>query len=158
MNRRVLVAGIGNVFKGDDGFGVEVVQCLRRRDVPDGVVIVDFGVRGLHLAYELLEAPELLVVTDVVSRGGTPGTLYVIEPECAPGSPASADAHGMDLMSVFATLRALGGTVPRVLIVGCEPAELGDRMALSDVVAQSVDAAADLVVEILERETKETVR
>lgn len=156
MTQRVLVAGVGNIFKGDDAFGVEVARRLRSRAVPDGVTVADFGVRGLHLAYELLDPPRLLLVADAVQRGGTPGTLYVIEPDCDACPPATADAHGMDLSSVFATVRTMGGALPRVLLVGCEPEDVGDRMALSPAVARAVEPAADLVRVILEREAKET--
>jgi len=144
VSARVLVAGIGNVFLGDDGFGVEVARELMREPLPAGVVVRDVGVRGLHLAYELLEAPELLVVVDLAPRGGQPGTLYVIDPELeAPRD--TPGAHGMDLAGVLATLEALGGVAPRVRVVGCEPAEIGEAMELSAPVRAAVPEAAALV-------------
>jgi hydrogenase maturation protease len=151
----VLVAGAGNVFRGDDGFGVEVAARLARGPLPAGVMVRDYGIRGLHLAYALLEPVTLLIVADAVSRGERPGTLYVIEPDPDEDLPELADPHGMSLPSVFASVRALGGELPRVLIVGCEPAELGETMGLSAAVEQAVDPALALIREILARELPE---
>lgn len=154
MSARILVAGIGNVFFGDDGFGVEVVRRLRDHALPEGVVAADFGIRGIHLAYELLDPPELLVVADTASRGDAPGTLYVIEPERDGWTEAPrADAHGMDLRNVLSSVQALGGAAPRVLVVGCEPADMQERMGLSPVVAAAVDGAVSLILDILKRES-----
>jgi len=145
---RVLVAGIGNVFLGDDGFGVEVARRLAGGPLPDGVEVLDVGIRGLHLAYRLLDGYELLIAVDAVARGGAPGTVYVLEP--APGEPAPArpDAHAIDLPSVLTTARALGAPEARVLVVGCEPAECVERMGLSDVVERAVEPAAQRVREL----------
>lgn len=148
MSARVLVAGVGNVFLSDDGFGVEVARRLAERALPEGVVVRDVGVRGLHLAYDLLDAPELLIVVDLAPRGGAPGTLYVLEPELAAEGPRPSLAHGTDLAGTFATLEALGGSVPRVLIVGCEPADLREAMGLSAPVHAAVDAAIALVLRL----------
>ncbi len=121
MNARILVAGVGNIFLGDDGFGVEVARRLSRVSLPDGVTVADFGIRGVHLAYQLLDDFELVVLVDAVSRGGVPGTLYVIEPEVDGRSGESiADAHDMVLEQVFAQVQTLGGKLGRVLLVGCE--------------------------------------
>ena len=147
---RILVAGVGNLFLGDDGFGPAVARRLLGRALPEGVEVVDSGIAGLHLAYRLLDAPDLLLVVDLVSRGGAPGTLYVLEPET--DGVGLGDAHGMDLPSVFASLRALGGTPPRTRIVGCEPARVDEGMELSAAVERAVDPAAELVYELLERE------
>ena len=153
MSARVLIAGVGNVFLGDDGFGVEVAARLARERWPEGVEVRDVGVRGLHLAYELLDPPALLLIVDFASRGGAPGTLYVIEPtldELGPG--LAAGAHGMDLGTVFGALTNLGGVPPRTRIVGCEPAVLDEGMALSAPVAAAVDEAARLVRRLVQHE------
>jgi hydrogenase maturation protease len=159
MTARVLVAGIGNVFLGDDGFGVEVARQLIRAPASPGVAVVDVGIRALHLAYELLDPPELLLIVDAVSRGEPPGTLYLIDididgdadaeahGEVAPA--ALADAHGITVSSVLATLRALGGTPPRTRLVGCEPAFIGAAMELSPIVAASVPRAVTMVREAM---------
>ncbi len=117
---RVLVAGIGNVFLADDGFGVEVAALLAREELPAGVEVRDFGIRGLALAYELQEGWDAVVLVDAVPRGGQPGTLYVIEPEIEDGQMAM-DAHGMDPVKVLGLARSLGSLPPRILVVGCEP-------------------------------------
>lgn len=152
MSRRVLIAGVGNLFFADDGFGVEVARRLAAIALPPGVTVMDVGIRGLHLAYELLSPPDVLLVVDVMPRGGAPGDLYVLEPELEGGLPSSAEGHGMDLPSVFATVRALGGTLPRVLIVGCEPGELGEGIGLSARVEQAIEPCLRLVHELVARE------
>jgi hydrogenase maturation protease len=146
----VLVAGAGNIFRGDDGFGVAVAGRLAREPLPAGVTVRDFGIRGLHLAYELLDPPGLLIVVDAVSRGEPPGTLFVIEPEVEPAT--TADPHGMDLRAVFASVGAMGGALPRVLIVGCEPADLSETMGLSPAVERAVEPAVELLRTMVERE------
>jgi hydrogenase maturation protease len=113
------VAGIGNLFLGDDGFGVALAARLAREDLPAGVEVVDYGIRGMDLAYAL-PGYDAVVLLDATPRGGTPGTLYVIEPELELDEVA-IDAHGMDPVKVLALARALGGTPPRTLVVGCEP-------------------------------------
>lgn len=147
--RRVLVAGIGNVFLGDDGFGVEVVRRLMAEPPADGVELVDVGIRGLDLAYRLLEPYDLVVAVDLVTRGGAPGTLYVVEPDVAV-APAQADAHSVSLPSVFAMVRALGGELGRVLVVGCEPACLDEGMGLSPPVAAALEPAMRRVRQLAE--------
>jgi hydrogenase maturation protease len=118
---RVLVAGIGNVFLADDGFGVEVATLLTREELPAGVEVRDFGIRGLALAYELQEGWDAVVLVDAVPRGGEPGTLYVIEPDIEDGQMTAMDAHGMDPVKVLGLARSLGSLPPRILVVGCEP-------------------------------------
>ena len=146
---KVLVAGVGNVFLGDDGFGVEVLRRLSEEPLPEGVELFDAGIRGLHLAHRLLEGYDLFVAIDLIARGGVPGTLYVVEPDLEV-PPAQPDAHAIDLPSVFCTVRALGGKLGRVLVVGCEPAELVERMGLSAAVAAAVDPAACRVRQLAE--------
>jgi hydrogenase maturation protease len=149
---RMLVAGLGNVFLGDDGFGVEVVRRLAREPLPDGVEVVDVGIRGLHLAYTLLDGYDTTILVDASPRGGTPGELYVIEvdhahlPRAATSDElveqgAVLDAHGMTPDAVLATLVTLGGTPGRVLVLGCEPAAVYEEMGLSAPVAAAVDRA-----------------
>lgn len=140
---RYLVAGVGNIFFGDDGFGSAVASMLSGTPIPDAKV-KDFGVSGIHLAYELLEGYERALVIDLVPRGGTPGTLYVIEPggDLPAGTP---DPHGMDLTHVFAFASAIGGEIPPVTIVGCEPAALDEGIGLSPPVEHAVEGAAALV-------------
>lgn len=150
VERRVVVAGIGNVFLGDDGFGVEVARRLRAAELPDFVEVLDVGIRGLHLAYRLADGYDLLIAVDAVSRGGAPGTVYVLDPE-AEASVGWADAHAMDLASVFSTVQALGGTLGRVLVVGCEPAEICERMGLSAAVEGAVEPTIRKIREIAER-------
>lgn len=166
MTGRTLVAGVGNVFLGDDGFGVEVVRALSATSLPDDVEVADYGIRGVHLAYALVDGFDELVLVDACARGGEPGTLYVLEPgppatgdappapaEPAPGVPM-LDGHGMEPDAVLALLGSLapqlGGTgVRRVRVVGCEPQDTDERMGLSAPVAAAVPGAVRLVHEIL---------
>jgi hydrogenase maturation protease len=152
---KILVAGVGNIFQGDDAFGVEVARRLFHRRLPDGVRVVDYGIRGLDLAYALLDAQDdLTILVDAAPRGGRPGDLYVIEPDLtreAEASPAVVDAHGMNPMNVLRMVRSMGGRLNRVLVVGCEPLTLGPEegtMGLSAPVEAAV-AEAVTVIEIL---------
>jgi hydrogenase maturation protease len=150
---RVLVAGIGNIFLGDDGFGVEVVRRLAERPLPDGVQVADYGVSGLRLAYDLLGGYHTTILVDAAPRGGEPGTVYVIEldkPATGPGPERPVDAHGMRLDAVLDLLAVLGGDAGRVLVVGCEPADLAQGIGLSAPVAAAVDRAVELVRELIE--------
>jgi hydrogenase maturation protease len=153
--RSVLVAGIGNVFLADDGFGVEVARRLAQRELPAGVKVADFGIRGMDLAYELQEDYDAAVLVDAVSRGQAPGTLYVIEPD-VDGFEPSLDAHAMDPVGVLGLARTLGGLPPRVLVVGCEPAtraSLEDAelvMGLSPPVTAALERAVELVESVLD--------
>jgi hydrogenase maturation protease len=144
---RLLVAGIGNIFFGDDGFGPEVARALAPDEFP-GVKIEDFGIRGLHLAYELLSGYDRAFLIDAVPRGGRPGTLYLIEPESA-RSATMPDAHRMDLENVFAFLDLLGGTPPPITLIGCEPSQIDEEIGLSQPVRDMVVPAADLVRKLL---------
>jgi len=145
---RVLVAGIGNIFLGDDGFGVEVANRMAREPLGDGVEVVDFGIRGIHLAYELSGGRyDAAILVDAVSRGEPPGTLYAIEPELSLDAvPEQAtDAHRATPDVVLAMLRRIGGPVGRLVIVGCEPATTEESMGLSAPVAASIDAAIQMI-------------
>jgi hydrogenase maturation protease len=154
---RILVAGIGNIFLSDDAFGVEVAHRLSGRAFPDGVRIEDYGIRGLHLAYDLLEGYDALVLIDAVPMGEPPGTLAVIEPEPATpsrpfgedGVPPAVDAHTMSPHIVLATLAHLGGSVDRIVIVGCQPGDLEEGIGLSPAVQGAVTAAVDLCSEVI---------
>jgi hydrogenase maturation protease len=136
---RILVAGIGNLFLGDDAFGVEVLSRLARRPLPDGVRAVDFGIRGVDLTYALLESWDAAIFVDATPRGGEPGTLYLLEP-CG-GGPPSIEAHSMDPVRVISLAREMG-QVPRVLrVLGCEPASTEEGIGLSPQVEASVEPA-----------------
>jgi hydrogenase maturation protease len=150
----VLVAGVGNVFRGDDAFGVEVVRRLALTPIPPGVAVIDFGIRSLHLAFELLSPPELLVVVDAMSRGAAPGTIFLVDPEIDPPSedPPHPDGHDLALPAVFEALAVMGGKLPRTRIVGCEPAVLAERMELSPAVAAAVGPAVEMIRRLIERE------
>jgi len=156
---RVLVAGIGNVFLGDDGFGVALADRLARRALPAGVEVVDFGIRGMDLAYALPDY-DAAVLLDATPRGQAPGTLYVIEPDLEDRDVAP-EAHGMDPVKVLALARALGGVPPRTLVLGCEPLTRMDETseeivaALTEPVRAALDGAERLVDELLEDLMKE---
>jgi len=152
MKKRTLVAGIGNVFLGDDGFGVEVATRLLRHTLPDGVRVVDAGIRGRDLAYELFEGGyDTAILVDAAARGGAPGTVYVIEPEPprTGNAPAPVDAHAINPEATLAIVQALGGVSTRILIVGCEPANVDEGIGLSVPVAAAVDQAVGVVRELL---------
>lgn len=140
----VLVAGVGNIFFGDDGFGPAVARALASEPLA-GAKVEDYGIRGLHLAYELLAGHERAILIDAVARGGAPGTLYVIEPDLQAAPAGAPDAHRMDLRAVFAFMRALEGEAPPVLLVGCEPAATAEGIGLSPEVARAVEPAVELV-------------
>lgn len=144
MKPRILVAGVGNIFFSDDGFGPEVLRRLLAEKPIEHAHVEDYGIRGLHLAYELLNGYEAAVLVDAVPRNDAPGTLYVIEPS-APTEVGAPDAHRMDLSNVFAFLRMLGGQAPPITIVGCEPATVEEGIGLSPAVANAVESALPLV-------------
>jgi len=151
-SRRVLVAGIGNIFLGDDGFGVEVVRRLAGSAVPQGVEVKDFGIRGMDLAYALQDDYDLVVFVDATPRGGEPGTVYLIEPEIEDEGEVTLDTHGMDPVKVLRLARAMGARMPRTLVVGCETQNIPGThsyddmlMELSEPVQAAVEEAANLV-------------
>jgi hydrogenase maturation protease len=148
---RILVAGIGNVFLGDDGFGVALAGRLADRTLPPGVEVADFGIRGMDLAYALGEGYDAVVLLDAAPRDQPPGTLYVIEAEVDDGQVA-LDTHGMDPVRVLATARALGGAPPPTLVVGCEPLTrmTGDEEDVVAELSEPVQAALDEGVRLVE--------
>jgi hydrogenase maturation protease len=149
--RRILVAGIGNVFLGDDGFGVALADRLARRELPAGVEVVDYGIRGMDLAYALHDGWDAVVLLDAMPRGLQPGTLSVLEPDLD-GLEPSVDAHGMDPVKVLGLATALGGRLPRVLVVGCEPLDVmrGDEEDVVATISEPVRAALDEGVALVE--------
>jgi hydrogenase maturation protease len=156
MTGRTLVAGVGNVFQRDDAFGVEVVRLLADRPASPGVQIRDFGIRGVHLAYDLLDGCDLFVLIDAAARGAEPGTVTVleVEPPAAPagGDPFAApliDAHSLAPDAIFALLASLGGRPRRSLVVACEPADTGAGMGLSEPVQAALPHAVRAVEDIL---------
>ena len=162
MAARILVAGIGNIFLGDDGFGSEVVRNAMIPPDDPSVRVIDYGIRGMHLAYDLLEEWDTLVLVDAVPSRGNPGTLHVFqadyeedlaadfEADRAPGSgTAGLDAHSMDPAAVFASLRALGGTPPYTVVVGCEAGSVEEGIGLTKPVAKAVPRAVRAVEEII---------
>ncbi|MCL2730352.1 MAG: hydrogenase maturation protease [Actinomycetia bacterium] len=150
---------MGNIFAGDDGFGVEAVQRLARRPLPPGVETADIGVRGVHLAYQLLDGYDTVVLLDATARGGVPGTVYRIDGAAAdrPEGDVLIDGHRMTPDAVLALLDTLsagtGGTRPgRVTVIGCEPAVLAEGMGLSPAVAGAVEPAVEAVLGLLREE------
>jgi hydrogenase maturation protease len=158
MTARILVAGIGNIFLGDDGFGSEVV---RNAEIPQddaSVRVIDYGIRGMHLAYDLLEEWDTLVLVDAVPSRGNPGTLHVFQADHEqdpaadrePGSgTAGLDVHSMDPAAVFASLRALGGNPPYTVVIGCEAGSVEEGIGLTEPVAKAVPRAARAIEEIV---------
>jgi hydrogenase maturation protease len=158
----VLVAGIGNIFLGDDAFGVEVVKRFAGRELPKAVRVVDFGIRGFDLAYALIGGADVTVLVDACPRGGTPGDLYVVEPDLeslgGDGATAAAvDAHGMNPMNVIRAAKAMGGPLKKILLLGCEPQTLGPdegKIGLSEPVGLAVERAIPLIESIVKRALK----
>lgn len=148
ITQRILVAGIGNIFLGDDGFGPEVLRRIRL--AYPGVRPVDYGIGGMHLAYDLLDEWDALVLVDALPCRGAPGTVHVFEAdhETLCGT-VGLDAHAMDPATVFASLNALGGNAPYTVVVGCEVATVEEQMGLSDVVSAAVPGAVDAVEQLV---------
>ena len=150
----ILVAGIGNIFQGDDAFGSEVARRLLREELPGDVRVVDFGIRALDLTYALLDGHQAAILVDITARGGAPGSLYVVEPELPPPAPGGlgVEAHGLDPLRVLAVARALGPLPGRLRLVGCEPsAGVGEEMemGLSAPVEAALGPAVELVHEVI---------
>lgn len=159
----ILVAGIGNIFLGDDGFGVEVARQLAAREHADTVRVADYGIRGFDLAFALLDEPAATILVDAMPRGERPGTVYVLEPDLDGDATASApdhaegsfQGHAMTPDSVFALVRALGGRPSNVTVIGCEPLTFGPEnegcMGLSEPVANAVTEAVAIVEHLLSK-------
>ena len=154
----ILVAGIGNIFKGDDGFGVAVLQRMTGRSLPADVTVKDFGIRGLDLTYALLDGYAAAILVDTAQRGEPPGTVYIIEPEAsAIADPQPEDLllspHELDPARVLRLALALGSKCRRIVLVACEPASFGDEelgaMELTAPVAAAVAPTADLVEQMM---------
>jgi hydrogenase maturation protease len=154
---RVLVAGIGNIFFADDGFGVEVAHRLLGTDLPPGVRVVDYGIRGMHLAYDMLDGYHTVILVDAVGRGDPPGTVTVLDLTDAGGTPGNAggtagkkqlDPHGMTPDAVLDLVATLGGTAGRVLLVGCEPESTEERIGLGPAVSDAVGAGTRAVLDL----------
>jgi hydrogenase maturation protease len=164
---QLLIAGVGNIFLGDDGFGVDVAKRLVSVDLPEWVHVADYGIRGMHLAYDLADRYDSAILVDAMPRGGEPGTVYVVEPDPAdipePGADQGrtadvaammaggpmVDAHGMQPDAVLRMLATLGAADRQVLIVGCEPARVSYGMGLSAPVAAAVDEAVRVIVDLV---------
>jgi hydrogenase maturation protease len=158
---RILVAGIGNVFMGDDGFGVAVAERLAKRALPAGVVVMDAGIRGIDLTYALMDGPDAAILVDLVRRGGPPGTLYVLDPTEDAGAPRApeptlVEAHAMDPMRVLAFVRASAAKLGELRVVGCEPASVpaledDPVMGLTEPVEAAIPGAIELVLDLVSR-------
>lgn len=154
---KTLIAGVGNIFLGDDGFGVEAVRRLGAYPLPEGVEVVDVGVRGVHLAYQMLDGYHTVLLVDASARGGEPGTVYLFdatEPAAARPQAAVVDGHHMTPDTVLALLDTLsagtGGRRPqRVMVVGCEPADVTEGIGLSEPVDAAVDEAVRLILRLV---------
>jgi hydrogenase maturation protease len=152
----ILIACIGNIFLGDDGFGVAVAGALKQAGLPNGVQVIDYGIRGLDLAYALLEPWRAVILVDAISRGEQPGTLYLLRPADAEQTDLrlsrSLDPHAMDPMRMLALANSLGSVTAAIYIVGCEPADFGDelegRMELSPQLTAAVPEAVQMVLEL----------
>ena len=150
---RIFVVGVGNIFLGDDGCGVEVVARMRRRPIPGGVRVDDYGIRGVHLAYELLEGSyDLVILVDALDLGQEPGVISVFEPEIDAGADVLPDAHDLDPASVMSLLAGLGGSVGRLLVVGCQPSAVAEQMGLSAPVDAAIDEAIRVVDELVQEQ------
>lgn len=158
-NSKILIAGIGNMFFGDDAFGVEVVKRLIDHNLPESTQIVDFGIRGLDLAYALMESYAAVILIDATSRGGEPGSLYVFEPDLRQPEKHDVEslpieAHGMVPERVLRWVQMTMGLIPSVKIVGCEPAMLGDwedmTVGLSPVVTDAIPKAVEIILSLVD--------
>ena len=160
---KVLIACVGNIFLGDDGFGVEVARSLGKRHLPEGVSVKDYGIRGFDLAYALLDPWDLVIMVDALSRGEAAGTLYVIEPELSgpPSADTALNPHGMDPVRVLSLAASMGTISVQVLVVGCEPHDFGDelegRMGLSSPIQGVVEAASDMILDLVTTRLLQTV-
>jgi hydrogenase maturation protease len=154
MTARILVAGLGNIFLGDDGFGSEVIRSAEIGPGDPTVRVTDYGIRGMHLAYDLLDEWDTLVLVDAIPSRGNPGELHVFQADHTAEDQSSCgttgvDAHSMDPAAVFASLRALGGSPPYTVVVGCEAGNVEEGIGLTEPVARAVPRAVRAVEEIV---------
>jgi hydrogenase maturation protease len=163
MANKILVAGVGNIFMGDDAFGVEVARRLMQRPLPEGVRVVDYGIRSYDLAFALMNGWGLAILIDALPRGGKPGTIYVMEPELPDKSVGqeALDAHSMNPAAVLQLVQALGGQTGRLLVVGCEPATVephpDGNMGLSAPVQGALEEAVCVVEELIAGASRQAV-
>ena len=163
MSSSILVAGIGNIFLGDDAFGSEVARRLLRKPWPPDVRVEDFGIRGFDLTFALMDGYDVVILVDAVPRGGLPGTLYTIEPDlseldrAAPGT--AVEPHAMNPLNVLRTAKSMGARFRKILLIGCEPSpENTDpdgpgHMGLSEPVLNALDQAIKLVEDVVAQST-----
>jgi hydrogenase maturation protease len=152
-NSRILIAGIGNIFLGDDAFGVEVVRRLSDSDLPSSVRVADFGIRGLDLSYALQDGYDMTILVDACPRGQAPGTVYLIEPDLnnlntLADQESLVDAHSMNPVSVLRMAKGMNAQLKRVVLVGCEPASLGGeegQIGLSEPVQAALEEAVAVI-------------
>lgn len=155
LKKRVMIAGVGNMFMKDDGFGGAVVQKLLLNNFPEGVEIKDFGTGGLKLAYDLMRGYDGLILLDASKRGEAPGTLYRIEPKEEDISPdleqgGPIDPHGADPVTVLRFVKSIGSWPAKVIVVACEPETVEEfEIGLSESVQASMDDAIEMVKEII---------
>lgn len=153
--KNILVAGIGNIFFGDDAFGCEVAKELMRRALPEGVRVVDFGIRSYDLAYAMMDGPDTTIFIDATPQGQPPGTIYLIEPEINEldnNSGEVVNAHSMNPIRVLQLLRSLGGQPGKLYLVGCEPAVLEPEdgtMGLSAIVQAAIPGALEMIESLI---------
>ena len=154
--KRILVAGVGNAWLRDDGFGGEVVKRIGTRELPEGAVVLDFGSGGLDLAYEVMRGYDALVLVDISRQGGEPGTLYVMDAheedvEAGIEDGQVINPHGMDPQTVLRFVKTVGAWPGKVVVVACEPAQVEEMgLGLSDEVARAVEGAVELVIQTIE--------
>jgi len=157
---RILVAGIGNIFLGDDAFGCEVLKRLNMRAWPENVRMFDFGIRGFDLSYALLDGYDLTILVDASPRGDAPGTVYVIEPDLREFEAVDSDAmivqtHGMDPLKVLTMVKSMGGELNKLILVGCEPETFGPEeglIGLSEVVEAGVPEAVKIIESLVAKQ------
>jgi hydrogenase maturation protease len=151
--KQILIAGIGNTWQRDDGFGSEVARRLEAVELPDGVAVIDFGTGGLDLAYQVMYGYDALLMIDISRQGGAPGTLYVMEVDEDEVTSGIEDGdalnpHGMDPETVLRFIKLTGGWPGKVVIIACEPLTIEEMgVGLSPVVEEAVGRAVDLVLD-----------
>jgi hydrogenase maturation protease len=160
----ILVAGIGNIFLGDDAFGSEVARCMQQRRLPDNVVVKDFGIRAVDLLYSLMDNYDRVIIVDAAPRGGEPGSVYLIDPSPSgrrrcepPGEGLSLDPHSMNPMRVLALARSMGAEIKNVRIVGCEPETSLPSDSETIGLSPRVSAAIPKAIELIESLVQEAV-